>query len=62
MSFAASSARDGDINEFWLGPFMSLCKRCHDSTKGLVEIRGYRPEVGRIDGLLDPLHPVNQKY
>ena len=27
----------GDVNKFWLGPFQSLCKRCHDSTKQFVE-------------------------
>ena len=32
----------GDVNKFWLGPFISLCKRCHDSGKRLVEIRGFR--------------------
>src|SRR5262249_10141293 len=23
-------AHRGDVNKFWLGPFQSLCKRCHD--------------------------------
>ena len=23
----------GDVNKFWLGPFQSLCKGCHESTK-----------------------------
>ena|SRR5215831_5465846 len=27
-------AHRGDVNKFWLGPFQSLCKRCHDSTSG----------------------------
>src|SRR5215831_7334234 len=44
----------GDVNKFWLGPFMSLCKRCHDSTKRLVEIRGFRPDVGLDGWPLDP--------
>jgi hypothetical protein len=48
----------GDVNKFWLGPFQSLCKRCHDSAKRFVESRGYRPDV-RLDGWpLDPNHPV----
>src|SRR5262249_9795861 len=48
----------GDINKFWLGPFQSLCKRCHDSTKRFVETRGFRADVA-IDGWpLDPNHPV----
>jgi hypothetical protein len=48
----------GDINKFWLGPFMSLCKGCHDSTKRLVEIRGFRSEVGPDGWPLDSRHPV----
>ena len=36
----------GDANRFWLGPFQSLCKGCHDSTKRFVETRGFRPDVG----------------
>jgi hypothetical protein len=52
----------GDVNKFWLGPFMSLCKRCHDSDKRLIEIRGYRPDIG-VDGWpLDPLHPANRGH
>ena len=39
----------GDINKFWLGPFQSLCKSCHDSTKRFVETRGFRPDIG-LDG------------
>ena len=38
----------GDVNKFWLGPFQSLCKRCHDSAKRLVETR-FLPDVG-LDG------------
>jgi len=40
-----------DVNKFWLGPFQSLCKSCHDSTKRFVETRGFRPDVG-LDGWL----------
>src|SRR5262245_50671815 len=29
----------GDVNKFWLGPFQSLCKQCHDSTKRFIEAR-----------------------
>ena len=48
----------GDVNKFWLGPFQSLCKQCHDSTKRFIETRGYRPDIG-LDGLpLDLRHPV----
>ena len=48
----------GDVNKFWLGPFQSLCKRCHDSTKRLVETRGFRPDIGLDGWPLDPRHPV----
>jgi hypothetical protein len=30
----------GDINLFYAGPFTSLCKRCHDSTKKRMENQG----------------------
>src|SRR5262245_910577 len=48
----------GDINKFWLGPFMSLCKRCHDSTKRLIERRGFRPDVAPDGWPTDQHHPV----
>ena len=51
----------GDINKFWLGPFMSLCKRCHDFGKRLVEMRGFRPDVGLDGWPLDPRHPVYRR-
>src|SRR5262249_38280064 len=51
----------GDVNKFWLGPFMSLCKRCHDSTKRLVEMRGFRPDVGLDGWPLDPRHPAYRR-
>ena len=48
----------GNVNNFWLGPFQSLCKQCHDSTKRFIETSGYRPDIG-LDGLpLDSRHPV----
>lgn len=27
----------GDMVRFWAGPFQSLCKTCHDSTKQAIE-------------------------
>jgi 5-methylcytosine-specific restriction enzyme A len=48
----------GDVNKFWLGPFRSLCKRCHDSAKKFAEARGYRPDIGLDGWPLDPNHPV----
>ena len=47
----------GDVNKFWLGPFQSLCKECHDSAKRFIEQRGYRPDVGPDGWPLDPNHP-----
>src|SRR6185295_13410000 len=48
----------GDVNQFWLGPFQSLCKGCHDSAKRLVETRGFRPGVGADGWPEDPHLPV----
>jgi 5-methylcytosine-specific restriction protein A len=49
---------EGDVNKFMLGKLQSLCARCHNSTKKLVETRGYDPAIG-VDGMpLDPRHPV----
>jgi 5-methylcytosine-specific restriction protein A len=50
----------GDVNKFWLGPFQSLCKSCHDSTKRLVETRGFRPDIGLDGWPIDPRHPCYQ--
>jgi 5-methylcytosine-specific restriction enzyme A len=51
----------GDWTKFWLGPFQSLCKECHDVTKRYVERRGFRPDIG-VDGMpLDPRHPIYRK-
>ncbi|MCU0938497.1 MAG: hypothetical protein MUC86_05010 [Burkholderiaceae bacterium] len=33
----------GDMARFWGGPFQSLCKRCHDSTKKAIEQSGQAP-------------------
>jgi 5-methylcytosine-specific restriction enzyme A len=49
----------GDVNEFWLGPFQSLCGQCHNSAKKFEENRGYLPDIG-LDGFpVDPRHPAN---
>ena len=47
----------GDVNKFWLGPFQSLCKRCHDLAKKFVESRGYRSDIGLNGWPLDH-HPL----
>ena len=48
----------GNVNKFWLAPFQSLCKRCHDSTERLVELHGFRPDIGLDRWPLDPWHQV----
>ncbi len=49
----------GNAALFWSGPFQSLCKRCHDSTKQRAERLGYSTAIG-LDGLpSDPRHPFN---
>ncbi len=50
----------GDRRLFFGGPFQSLCKHCHDSTKQRMERLGYSNEIG-ADGLpVDPRHPFNR--
>jgi 5-methylcytosine-specific restriction enzyme A len=47
----------GDWNQFWLGPFQSLCAPCHDSLKRSVEIKGYAKGHSASGYPLDPNHP-----
>jgi hypothetical protein len=47
----------GDVNRFWLGPFQSLCKNCHDVSKREIEMYGFRRDVGLDGQPLDPNHP-----
>jgi 5-methylcytosine-specific restriction protein A len=52
---------NGDYNKFRLGAVQSLCDRCHNSTKRIVETRGYDTAVG-IDGMpTDCRHPIYAK-
>lgn len=39
----------GDIERFWSGPFVSLCKRCHD-TYGADEDAGREVRIIGADG------------
>jgi 5-methylcytosine-specific restriction enzyme A len=40
----------GDLKKFWEGPFQSLCDKCHNSDKALIENGKIpRPYIG-IDG------------
>lgn len=48
----------GDVNKFWLGPFQSLCKACHDSAKRMDELHGFRPGVDADGWPSDRRHPV----
>lgn len=36
----------GDEQRFWEGPFMSLCRQCHDSDKRRIE-HGNKPRPNR---------------
>ena len=60
----AASAADhviphrGDINSFWLGELQSLCTFHHNSTKKIIEQRGYAPAIGADGWPLDRRHPV----
>jgi 5-methylcytosine-specific restriction enzyme A len=47
----------GDWTEFVTGKLQSLCKRCHDSIKKMIEARGYSTKIG-VDGWpVDDQHP-----
>jgi 5-methylcytosine-specific restriction protein A len=50
----------GDVNLFYTGELMSLCKACHDSRKRFMEINGYAPDISLDGWPIDPLHPVNR--
>ena len=39
----------GDVDRFWSGPFVSLCKRCHD-TYGGDEDKGREVRIIGVDG------------
>lgn len=49
----------GDVDKFWSGPFQSLCKPHHDSSKQRAERQGYSGAVGDDGFPIDPLHPAN---
>jgi len=48
----------GDWQKFCFGRVQSLCKRCHDATKRVVELRGYDPAIGPDGMPLDRRHPI----
>ena len=51
----------GNFNKFRLGALQSLCAACHNSTKNIIEKRGYDPAIGADGWPLDPRHPVYQR-
>jgi 5-methylcytosine-specific restriction enzyme A len=52
---------NGDWNKFVLGKLQSLCADCHNSSKRLIEIRGYDKAVGDDGWPVDPRHPANKR-
>lgn len=50
----------GDPDKFWNGPFQSLCKRHHDSTKQQIEKSGFARGNGTDGRPIDPAHPWNR--
>ena len=48
----------GDWNEFWLGELQSLCKNCHDSSKAVMDHRGFDPTIGADGWPIDRAHPI----
>ena len=52
----------GDWNEFVTGALQSLCEPCHNSAKRLLDLHGYRPDVGEDGWPLDPAHPANRPH
>jgi 5-methylcytosine-specific restriction protein A len=51
----------GDWNKFMLGDLQSLCADCHNSSKRLIEGRGYGKDVGDDGWPLDMNHPANRE-
>lgn len=45
---------------FFLGPFTSLCKDCHDGKAQQIEVRGYSTEIGADGWPVDAQHPANR--
>ena len=48
----------GDYTKFRLGQLQSLCASCHNSTKKIIEHRGYDTAIGADGWPLDRRHPV----
>src|SRR3954462_8097103 len=50
----------GDWNAFITGELQSLCATCHNSSKKLLDHRGYLPDVAENGWPTDPRHPANK--
>jgi 5-methylcytosine-specific restriction protein A len=50
----------GDWNAFITGDLQSLCTTCHNSSKKLLDHRGYLPDVTEDGWPIDPRHPANK--
>ena len=55
-------AHKGDEALFFGGPFISLCKPCHDGAAQVRDNRGFSPEVGADGFPIDPRHRVNRPW
>jgi hypothetical protein len=53
-------AHKGDETLFYGGPFISLCKPCHDGAAQVRDSRGFSPEVGADGYPIDPAHRANR--
>jgi 5-methylcytosine-specific restriction enzyme A len=51
----------GNINSFILGELQSLCRHHHESTKKIIEQRGYDPRVGEDGWPVDQNHPCYRR-
>jgi 5-methylcytosine-specific restriction protein A len=51
----------GDWNAFITGELQSLCAPCHNSSKKLMDHRGYLPDVAEDGWPMDPRHPANKR-
>lgn len=49
-----------DRATFFIGPFESLCKPCHDGPMQQIERTGYSTEVGADGWPTDERHPANR--
>lgn len=49
----------GDEALFYGGPFVSLCKPCHDGAAQVRDNRGFSPEVGSDGFPIDARHRAN---